>query len=456
MNHRINLILIVFLIFFVNTALAPAIQHEYVPLTVSPGEEITRTTSFTGGSKRLFAAVEASGSAVSWVTPRRIDFGTIDPGDISKREYTIKIPKNQNPGYYELIWKFTCRYTDGTACTVTSDTVLQITVKGKPASTAANKYMSLTITAGEEQSESLEFSAPYGSSYAWADASGNAASWVAPRHVDFGIVDKGKSNLRYYTVKVPENQYPGYYEITWKWGCKYVTGETCSVTGDTVIQITVEANPLTTVTRSRPGYTPGYTPVYTSTPDQTTPIIIGLTFILILFILWIYVFVWVARDANKRGTSGTLWGFLAFVSGLFGLLLYLIFRPKGNFVLCDYCGKEKLERLTRCPHCNKAATPAFEQTPDFEPTPMRHKPITYPAVPQKPHVAVDDLKKLKEKLSKINELLDKLDERVAQGEITEDKYKELSEKYRAEADSLKNMITEKDLMQEVGLKGNEE
>ncbi len=51
--------------------------------------------------------------------------------------------------------------------------------------------------------------------------------------------------------------------------------------------------------------------------------------------------------------------------------------------------------------------------------------------------------------------LDKLDERVAQGEITEAKYKELSEKYRDEADSLKNMITEKELMQEVGLKDYE-
>ncbi|MDO9098754.1 MAG: hypothetical protein Q7U60_11620, partial [Candidatus Methanoperedens sp.] len=203
MNSRINIILFIFFIFLVNTALAPAIQHEYVPLTVSPGEELTRTTSFTGAYKRLFATVEASGSAVSWVTPRRIDFGTIDPGDIIEREYTINIPRNQKPGYYELIWKFSCRYTDGTSCTVTSDTVLQITVKGNPVPTAANKYTSLTLTPGEEQSESLEFSAPYGSSYAWADASGSAASWVAPRHVDFGIVDKGKSNSRYYTIKVP-------------------------------------------------------------------------------------------------------------------------------------------------------------------------------------------------------------------------------------------------------------
>ncbi len=443
MNHRINVILIVFFIFFVNTALAPAIQHNYVPLTVSPGEELTRTTSFTGAHKRLFATVEASGSAVSWVTPRRIDFGTIDPGDIIEREYTITIPRNQKPGYYELIWKFSCRYTDGTACTVTSDTVLQITVKAKPAPTAANKYVSLTLTPGGEQSEYLEFSAPYGSSYAWADASGNAASWVTPRHVDFGVVDKGTSSSRYYTIKVPENQYPGYYELIWKWGCKYVSGETCSVTGDTVIQITVEANPVPIYTKPRPVYTP-------TVDSSTTPVIIGLTFILILFIVWIYVVVWVARDANKRGASGTLWGILAFFLGLIGVLIYLIARPKGAIVFCEHCGKEKLETLTQCPHCKKSPTPAFKPTP----TPM---PAPYPTAAKKPQEAkaelsADELKDLKEKLRKTNQLLDKLDERLVQGELTEAKYKELAEKYRAEADGLKNRIAEKELLDEVGLK----
>ena len=68
---------------------------------------------------------------------------------------------------------------------------------------------------------------------------------------------------------------------------------------------------------------------------------------------------------------------------------------------------------------------------------------------------MNEIKKLKDRLSKINELLDKLDERLVQGEITEAKYKELSEKYRLEADSLKNQIAEKELLQEVGLKADE-
>ncbi len=68
---------------------------------------------------------------------------------------------------------------------------------------------------------------------------------------------------------------------------------------------------------------------------------------------------------------------------------------------------------------------------------------------------MDELKELKERCSKINSLLDKLDERLAQGELSEAKYKELAEKYRAEADSLKNQIAEKELLQDVGLKAEE-
>jgi|GEM_PF-260012 len=68
---------------------------------------------------------------------------------------------------------------------------------------------------------------------------------------------------------------------------------------------------------------------------------------------------------------------------------------------------------------------------------------------------MDELKVLKERLSKLNQLLDKLDERLANGEIGEAKYKELAEKYKAEAESLKNQIAEKELIEEVGLKAEE-
>ncbi len=68
---------------------------------------------------------------------------------------------------------------------------------------------------------------------------------------------------------------------------------------------------------------------------------------------------------------------------------------------------------------------------------------------------MNEIKGQRERLSKINELLDRLDEKLAQGEITEAKYRELSERYKAEADGLKNLITEKELMEEVGLRAEE-
>lgn len=68
---------------------------------------------------------------------------------------------------------------------------------------------------------------------------------------------------------------------------------------------------------------------------------------------------------------------------------------------------------------------------------------------------MSELKELNDKLSKISSLLDKLDERLVDGKLSEAKYNELSEKYRAEADSLKNQIAERELLQEVGLKADE-
>ncbi|MCX9025495.1 MAG: type IV pilin N-terminal domain-containing protein [Candidatus Methanoperedens sp.] len=70
-------------------------------------------------------------------------------------------------------------------------------------------------------------------------------------------------------------------------------------------------------------------------------------------------------------------------------------------------------------------------------------------------IETDEIKEQKRRLSKINELLEKLDEKLVQGEITEAKYSELSGKYKAEADGLKNLITEKELIQDFGLRAEE-
>lgn len=427
-------ILILLLILLVNTASAPA--NNYVPITLAPGEEMTRTLSFTVDYKRAFATADASGSAALWVIPRRIDFGAIDPGEIIERDYTINVPRSQKPGYYEVIWGFSCKYMDGSACSSASNVVLQITVKADTAPTSSGaEYEYLTIKQGEEINKYLSFSArsdEYGLN-AWADASGNAASWVTPGRIDFGVFGAGESSDEYYTITVPKNQRPGNYELIWTWGCGYKSGKSCQpLTSSYSYKITVLE------TRGIPEYTPE------STDSDIALGIFILIFVLVLFIVGLYILVWVVKDANKRGTSGTLWGILVLVLGIIGLILYFIVRPGGNIVSCNYCGKGKLETLTQCPHCKKSPASAFRPAP----APMTAQ---LPVTPERPEVAIDDLKKQKERLSRIKELLEKLDERLAQGDITEGRYKELSEQYRNEAEKLKNMITEKELLKEVGL-----
>lgn len=72
---------------------------------------------------------------------------------------------------------------------------------------------------------------------------------------------------------------------------------------------------------------------------------------------------------------------------------------------------------------------------------IAHEPVNEPVI-AKPSASVS-LQELKDELAKINVLHDELDETLAHGEITEAKYKELVEKYRVEADNLKNQIAEK-------------
>lgn len=69
---------------------------------------------------------------------------------------------------------------------------------------------------------------------------------------------------------------------------------------------------------------------------------------------------------------------------------------------------------------------------------------------------MEDIKSHKDKIKKINTLLDKLDERLACGEITESRYRELRDRYKAEVEKLKDHLTEQELMKEVGLEAGTE
>jgi hypothetical protein len=76
-------------------------------------------------------------------------------------------------------------------------------------------------------------------------------------------------------------------------------------------------------------------------------------------VIWIFVIVWVYRDAEQRGMNGVLWGLLVFLGNLVGLLIYLIVRSDSVRVSkaepppqsCPKCQKTVSAGFAYCPHC---------------------------------------------------------------------------------------------------------
>ena len=74
-----------------------------------------------------------------------------------------------------------------------------------------------------------------------------------------------------------------------------------------------------------------------------------------IFTLNIALLVWVARDAKARGMdSAVLWMALVMLTGVIGLLIYILSRPQGNLITCPSCGNNRLQASARCPHCGNA------------------------------------------------------------------------------------------------------
>lgn len=84
-------------------------------------------------------------------------------------------------------------------------------------------------------------------------------------------------------------------------------------------------------------------------------IVVIIITLIIIYVIWLYPIIWISKDAKRRGKSEFFWGFFVMIFSIIVILLYLIIRPRGELVLCDHCGKEKLENLPQCPHCNSSA-----------------------------------------------------------------------------------------------------
>lgn len=80
---------------------------------------------------------------------------------------------------------------------------------------------------------------------------------------------------------------------------------------------------------------------------------------LALFILWIFVIVWVYRDAEGRGMNGVLWALLVFIGHILALIIYLIVRTDHLTGVaeaettqpCPSCEKPVAQNFVFCPHC---------------------------------------------------------------------------------------------------------
>ncbi len=81
--------------------------------------------------------------------------------------------------------------------------------------------------------------------------------------------------------------------------------------------------------------------------------------VLLLFLLgaliglaiWIWLLVWVSKDAKARGLSGGAWVLVTLFFGLLGLIIYLVQRPSGPLVPCPVCKQMRLANAFICPHC---------------------------------------------------------------------------------------------------------
>jgi disulfide bond formation protein DsbB len=71
--------------------------------------------------------------------------------------------------------------------------------------------------------------------------------------------------------------------------------------------------------------------------------------------LHIALLIWVAKDAKNRGMdNAVVWMILVMLTGIIGLIIYLLTRPQGNVVPCPQCGNKRLEVSAKCPHCGNS------------------------------------------------------------------------------------------------------
>ena len=109
----------------------------------------------------------------------------------------------------------------------------------------------------------------------------------------------------------------------------------------------------------------GVTSMFTTrscAPCGPTPIIRGMPFVPMHFLLYFFVILYVTvvgwlvfRDASKRGMDPWLWATVAtFVPYLIGVIIYLVVSRTGTRAACLECGQALRHDYKVCPHCGHA------------------------------------------------------------------------------------------------------
>ncbi len=84
----------------------------------------------------------------------------------------------------------------------------------------------------------------------------------------------------------------------------------------------------------------------------------------VMFIIWIVLAIWVYKDAEKRDSSGALWLIIVIITGIIGLIIWLIVRPpiggkkegktpSASERRCPGCGRVIPDDAQVCPYCGK-------------------------------------------------------------------------------------------------------
>ena len=184
--------------------LNPLSFSESLSLSHSQGASQTKTMSFSSGSSTWKAVIEKIHNSGSSVSPGSSSSGSSTPSS----SYSSGTKSSESGTFrYAIDHPKDSTYEAGTTY-----------IGGKIVTPFSSHKHSVNI---------------------WYTVSGNAAHWISPQKLDFGMMTPGKQVKLEYEIQVPSDTIPGNYEYTWTMGCNSLFENVICNSKDTV-NVTVE------------------------------------------------------------------------------------------------------------------------------------------------------------------------------------------------------------------------